>query len=39
MAKRMTEKLGWTAERQAAEEAEVRAMFADELAFQNGDGS
>ncbi len=39
MAARMAEKLDWTDERRADEEQEVKAMFADELAFRNGDGS
>jgi glycerol-3-phosphate dehydrogenase len=39
MAARMAEKLGWADERRAAEVRQVRARFADELAFQNGDGS
>jgi glycerol-3-phosphate dehydrogenase len=39
IAGRMAEKLGWTAQRRADEQAEVGAKFADELAFRNGDGS
>ncbi|MEZ5246264.1 MAG: glycerol-3-phosphate dehydrogenase/oxidase [Acidimicrobiales bacterium] len=39
VAARMAERLGWSAEERLAQEAEVRARFADELAFRDDDPS
>lgn len=37
VAQRMADRLGWTPDEQAAQESDVKARFADELAFKNGD--